>query len=55
MLDLPDLQSHTVEDANKIMEHRFNVLPIIAVVVSEQDVNNDVMGILMPFGGLDLE
>lgn len=55
LLELPDLQSQTIEDANKIMEHRFNVLPILAVVVSEQDVNNDVMGILMPFGGFNLE
>ena len=55
LLELPDLQSQTIEDANRIMEHRFNVLPILAVVVFEQDVNNDVMGILMPFGGLNLE
>ncbi|KAH9222563.1 hypothetical protein DL95DRAFT_454568 [Leptodontidium sp. 2 PMI_412] len=41
----------TSEDANQIMEHRFNVIPILAVVVIEQDVNNEVMGIPMPFGG----
>ena len=55
MLKLPDLHCQTIENANKIMEHRFNVLPILAVVVFEQGVNNDVMGILMPFGGLNLE
>jgi hypothetical protein len=55
LLELPDLQSQTIEDANRIMEHRFNVLPILAVVVFEQDVNNDVMGILMPFSGFNLE
>jgi serine/threonine protein kinase len=55
LLEFPDLHFQTIEDANKIMEHRFNVLPILAVVVFEQDVNNDDMGILMPFGGLNLE
>lgn len=55
MLELPDLHCQTIEDANKVMEYRFNILPILAVVVFEQDVNNDVMGILMPFGGLNLE
>jgi serine/threonine protein kinase len=55
LLELPDLYCQTIEDANKIMERRFNVLPILAVVVFEQDVNNDVVGILMPFGGLNLE
>lgn len=54
-LELPELHCQTIEDVNKIMEHRFNVLPVLAVVVFEQDVNNDVMGILMPFGGLSLE
>jgi serine/threonine protein kinase len=55
LLELPELCCQTIEDANKIMEHRFNVLPILAVVVFEQGVNNDVMGILMPFGDLNLE
>lgn len=45
-LDLP------FEAANKIMEERFCVLPMLAVVV---DGNNDVVGILMPFGGPSLE
>jgi serine/threonine protein kinase len=55
LLEHPDLHCQTIEDANKIIKHRFNVLPILAVVVFEQDVNNDVVGILMPFGGLNLE
>jgi len=55
LLELPDLHCQTIEDANKIIEYCFNVLPILAVVIFEQDVNNDVMGILMPFGGLNLE
>jgi len=55
LLEALDLHCQANEDANKIMEHRFNVIPILAVVVVEQDVNNEVMGILMPFGGLSLE
>ncbi|KAL5313674.1 hypothetical protein ACEPPN_018095 [Leptodophora sp. 'Broadleaf-Isolate-01'] len=55
LLEVPDLHCLANEDANQIMEHRFNVIPILAVVVIEQDVNNEVMGILMPFGGPSLE
>jgi hypothetical protein len=55
LLELPDLHCQTIEDANKIIEHRFNFLPILAIVVFEQDVNNDVVGVLMPFGGPSLE
>jgi hypothetical protein len=55
LLELLDLHCQAIEDANRIIEHRFNVLPILAVVVFEQEVNNNVMGILMPFGGLNLE
>ncbi|TAQ89913.1 hypothetical protein B7494_g1745 [Chlorociboria aeruginascens] len=51
-----DLHCEAIEDANKIMEQRFNVVPILAVVITEKDVdNNEIIGILMPFGGLSLE
>jgi serine/threonine protein kinase len=43
-------------EANKIMAQRFNVVPILAVVITEKDVDNhEVVGILMPFGGPSLE
>jgi hypothetical protein len=44
------------EDAHKIMEQRFNVVPILALVITEKDGDNhEVVGILMPFGGPSLE
>jgi serine/threonine protein kinase len=56
LLAVPDLHCQAkLEDANKIMERRFNVIPILAIVVVEQDGNNEVMGILMLFSGLSLE
>jgi serine/threonine protein kinase len=56
LLAVPELHCQAkLEDANEIMERRFNAIPILAVVVVEQDVNNEVMGILMPFSGPSLE
>lgn len=56
MLKTLDLHCKANEDANMITEQRFNVIPIIAVVVIEQDGDNDdVIGIPMPFGSLSLE
>jgi hypothetical protein len=38
------------------MERRYNVIPILAVVVAEEDIDNGaVISILMPFAGLSLE
>lgn len=51
-----DLHCEANKDPNRIMEQRFNAIPILAVVVMEQGGDNDeVIGILMPFGGLSLE
>ncbi|KAE9369883.1 hypothetical protein N431DRAFT_547196 [Stipitochalara longipes BDJ] len=56
LLKALDLNYEANKDHNRIMEQRFNVIPILAVVVTEQDGDNDeVIGILMPFGGLSLE
>lgn len=38
------------------MERRYNVVPILAVIVAEEDIDNGaVISILMPFAGLSLE
>lgn len=56
LLKALNLHCEAGKDPNSIMEQRFNVIPILAVVVIEQDGDNDeVVGILMPFGGLSLE
>ncbi|KAH8761811.1 hypothetical protein F5882DRAFT_453524 [Hyaloscypha sp. PMI_1271] len=56
LLKALDLHCEANKDPNRIMEQRFNAIPILAVVVMEQGGDNDeVIGILMPFGGLSLE
>jgi serine/threonine protein kinase len=56
LLKALDLHCEAIKDANRIMELRFNIIPILAVVVIELDGDNDeVVGILMPFGSLSLE
>lgn len=49
-------QGEAKVDKNKIMERQFNVIPILAVVVDEQGRGDgNVIGIVMPFGGISLE
>lgn len=43
-----------IEDCDDVMEQRFNVIPILAVVL-EQGSIDEVVGILLPFGGPSLE
>jgi len=50
-VEIIDLQHKGIDSANKIMEDRFNIVPIIAVVVAKEDDENQVKGILMPFIG----
>ena len=56
-------QAQTIERRNELMERRFNVVPIIAVVIVTENMDVDdaaqqspkAMGILMPYGGRSLE
>ena len=56
LLEALGLHYKDTENANKIIEKRFNAVPILAVVVTKQDNEyNAVKGILMPLSGPSLE
>ena len=59
LLGALDLHYKATGNANKIIEKRFNTVPILAVVVTKQDnednEDNAVKGILMPLSGPSLE
>lgn len=48
------LKSENCPNIKGVMEDRFRTIPVLAVVVA-QGTEDDVIGILMPFGGLSLE
>jgi hypothetical protein len=56
LLEVPNHDRGKHENADELMEKRFSVLPILAVVnMEEAGGGQRVKGILLPFGGQDLE